>query len=158
MASKFRKNVGFDAMYFLHVHLRRKISVLVHKGWQRKRQKRLFSLPFSIFIQRSRSCEHGEWRAEVCGHACLWDEYKNIRQGDPAGCFFINHCRRWHCPSSWITNVAIDRRVNFPRTTRGNNDVSYLKNDRNSRGADVCFFPCLFHLYSSSKLTVSISE
>ena len=25
-------------------------------------------------------------QAKVCGHACLWDEYKNIRQDDPAGC------------------------------------------------------------------------
>ncbi|MDO4809283.1 MAG: hypothetical protein Q4A04_04875 [Eubacteriales bacterium] len=49
VASKLRKKVSFDAIVFLHVHLRRETSVLVHMGWHRKRQKRLFSMPFFIF-------------------------------------------------------------------------------------------------------------
>ena len=48
MASKLRKSVSFDAILFFYVHRRRKTSVLVHMGWQRKNQKRLFSMPFSI--------------------------------------------------------------------------------------------------------------
>ena len=48
MSSKLRKNAVFDDIIIHHVHLRRKTGVLVHMGWHRKCQKRLFSLPFSV--------------------------------------------------------------------------------------------------------------
>ena len=48
MASKLRKNVSFDAMFFPHVHHGRKKRFPVHMAWHRNRQKRRFSMPFSF--------------------------------------------------------------------------------------------------------------